>query len=158
MGWSNYHLWEIRARNIAWGPHLRDWEDERPLNAAKAGLLDLIGNTGVKTLKYLYDFGDGWTHTIKCERILDAQPDISYPLLIEATGRCPPEDVGGPSGYQEFLAAIGNRDNERHAEFIDWWGGPFDPMRVDVKGINAGFAKLAKRWARKPAPRRASRY
>jgi pRiA4b ORF-3-like protein len=36
----------------------------------------------------------------------DAEPDLIYPRLIEATGRCPPEDIGGPWGYPEFLDAI----------------------------------------------------
>jgi hypothetical protein len=25
-------------------------------------------------------------------------PGLTYPLLIDATGRCPPENVGGPWG------------------------------------------------------------
>src|SRR3546814_3109877 len=64
---------------------------------------DLVG---AKTLKYLYDFGDGWEHTIKIERLVDAVPGVIYPRLIEATGRCPPEDIGGPWGYGDFLEAI----------------------------------------------------
>ena len=31
---------------------------------------------------------------------------MADPMLIEATGRCPPEDVGGPWGYQEFREAL----------------------------------------------------
>ena len=49
-----------------------------------------------KTLHDLYDFGDGWEHTIKIERFAEAVPGLPYPLLLEAVGRCPPEDVGGP--------------------------------------------------------------
>jgi hypothetical protein len=60
-----------------------------------------VGATGAKTFKYLYDFGDGWEHTIKIERIVEAEPGASYPRLLEASGRCPPEDVGGPSGIRK---------------------------------------------------------
>ncbi|WP_354098800.1 hypothetical protein [Bradyrhizobium sp. S3.2.12] len=28
------------------------------------------------------------------------------PLLLEAAGRCPPEDVGGAPGYAQYLDAI----------------------------------------------------
>ena len=35
-----------------------------------------------------------------------ANPALTYPALIEPIGRCPPEDVGGPPGYEEFLAAL----------------------------------------------------
>lgn len=42
---------------------------------------------------------------------------MGYPRLIEASGRCPPEDVGGPWGYGELLEAIADPKHERHAEF-----------------------------------------
>jgi hypothetical protein len=34
----------------------------------KARLGDVLEDIGTKTLRYLYDFGDGWEHTIKVER------------------------------------------------------------------------------------------
>jgi Plasmid pRiA4b ORF-3-like protein len=50
----------------------------------------------LRALSEFYDFGDGWEHTIKVERLADAEPGIHYRRLIEASGSCPPEDVGGP--------------------------------------------------------------
>jgi hypothetical protein len=38
------------------------------------------------------------------------------------TGRCPPEDVGGPWGYQAFREALADPAHERHAELAEWWG------------------------------------
>src|SRR5690242_19255324 len=105
MGWTNSHLYEIRARDVGWGrpgPHFGDG----PLDASKARLIDLLEDVGTRSLKYLYDFGDGWEHSIRIERITDAIPGMAYPCLIEAAGRCPPEDVGGPWGYRDFLDAI----------------------------------------------------
>jgi hypothetical protein len=32
------------------------------------------------------------------ERLLDPQPRVVYPRLIEASGRCPPEDIGAAPG------------------------------------------------------------
>ena len=66
------------------------------MDACKARLDDILQDIGTKTLKYLYDFGDGWEHTIKIERLVDPKPGMLYPSLIEAKGHCPPEDVGGP--------------------------------------------------------------
>ena len=40
----------------------------------------------------------------RAHRTREPGPDLSG--LIEAIGRCPPEDVGGPPGYEEFLAAL----------------------------------------------------
>ena len=42
-----------------------------PLDARKARLVDVLEDVGAKTLSYLYDFGDGWEHTIKIERLVD---------------------------------------------------------------------------------------
>ena len=100
MGWTNSHLHEICARDVGWGVPDPDWGDG-PLDARKARLVDVLEETGAKTLKYLYDFGDGWEHTVKLERIAKAVPGLAYPRLTEARGRCPPEDVGGPWGYAD---------------------------------------------------------
>ncbi len=130
-----------------------DWGDG-PLDARKARLLDVIEDTGAKTLKYLYDFGDGWEHTVKVERITDAIPGLTYPFLIDATGRCPPEDVGGPPGYAEFLEAIGDPKHERHAEMVQWAGELFDPNTTDFEEHAKAVDALARAWSRKPATRR----
>ena len=73
MGWTNSHLYEIRARDVGWGrpdPHFGDG----PLDASKARLTDVLEDVGTRSLKYLYDFGDGWEHSIRIERITDAIP------------------------------------------------------------------------------------
>ena len=33
-------------------------------------------------------------------------PACPYPILIDGTGACPPEDVGGPWGYSDFIDAL----------------------------------------------------
>lgn len=70
MGWTNSHLYEIRANGVGWStpdPDA-DWAGDF-LDARKARLSDVLEDVGRKTLKYLYDFGDGWEHTIKIERV-----------------------------------------------------------------------------------------
>jgi hypothetical protein len=155
LGWTNSHLWEIRARDVGWGPPQENWGfGDGPLKASKASLLDLLEDTGAKTFKYLYDFGDGWEHTVKVERIGDPAPGLAYPRLLDAKGRCPPEDVGGPFGYAEFLEAIADPAHQRHAELTEWHGSTFDPDQIERNAIDSELAKLARRWTRKPAARR----
>jgi hypothetical protein len=91
MGWTNSHLYEIRARDVGWGRPNPDFSDG-PLDASKARLIDVLEDVGARSFKYLYDFGDGWEHSVRIERIADAMPGIAYPRLIEAVGHCPPED------------------------------------------------------------------
>ncbi len=154
MGWTNSHLYELRACDVGWGVPDPDWGDG-PLDASKAKLIDVLEDVGVKTLRYLYDFGDGWEHTIKIERIVDSEPGALYPRLIEAAGRCPPEDVGGPWGYAELLAAIDDPKHERHADLGDWIEDEgFDPKVANVDARTQEVEALAKRWSRKPSPKK----
>jgi hypothetical protein len=153
LGWTNSHLFEIRARDVGWGIPSPDWPDG-PLDARKVKLIDVLEDAGTKTLRYLYDYGDGWEHTIKVERMIPADTNIAYPRLIEASGRCPPEDVGGPWGYAEMLEALADPDHERHAEIREWVGDDFDPHAFDAEPLRANVAALAKRWSRKPAAKK----
>src|SRR5215218_3008514 len=144
MGWTNSHLYEIRARDVRWGVPGPDWGNG-PLDARRARLVEVLEETGAKTLKYLYDFGDGWEHTIKVERIAEAVPGLAYPRLTEARGRCPPEDVWG---YADFLEAITDPEHERHAEVVEWNDGPFDPEVAEIEEYAQALAALAKQWSR----------
>jgi hypothetical protein len=66
MGWTNGHLYEIRARDVGWGSPDPDF-----------GVIDVLEDVGAKSLKYLYDFGDGWEHSVRIERITG--PALSIP-------------------------------------------------------------------------------
>ena len=153
LGWTNSHLFEIRARDVGWGLPSPDRPDG-PLDARKVKLIDVLEDAGTKTLRYLYDYGDGWEHTIKVERMIPADTNIAYPRLIEASGRCPPEDVGGPWGYDEMLEALADPDHERHAEIREWVGDDFDPHAFDAEPLRENVTALAKRWSRKPAAKK----
>jgi len=156
MAWTNSHLYELRAGSAGWSTPYpdADWDSDF-LDARKARLGDILEDIGTKTLKYLYDFGDDWEHTIKIERLTIPEPGVLYPRLIEVKGRCPPEDCGGPWGYAELLEVINDPKHERHAELTEWIGDNFDPDAVDPQALTAEVAALAKKWSRKPAANRA---
>ncbi len=159
MPWWNYHLYEFRAQDIGWGiPDPDGSFGNDPRDAGKVTLVEVLEDTGVKSLEYLYDFGDGWEHKVEIERIGEFEPGVAYPRLLDASGRCPPEDVGGPWGYAEYLEAMANPKHERHAEMVAWRGPEFDPKVVDVAAIETELAKLAKHWSRrKPKAARKTR-
>src|SRR5208282_2645258 len=70
---------------------------------------------------YLYDFGDGWAHTITVESV-EKIPDGHAVDITCLAGkrRRPPEDVGGPWGYAEFLEAIADPKHDEHQSHLDW--------------------------------------
>ena len=158
MGWTNSHLYELCAGDVGWSTPYpdADWSGDF-LDARKARLNDILEDIGTKKLIYVYDFGDGWEHTIKVERLADPTPGALYPCLIEVSGRCPPEDCGGPWGYAEMLEAIADPKHERHAELTEWIGDDFDPHADQAEWLTAEVDALARKWSRKPAAKRSRR-
>ena len=72
------------------------------------------------------------------------------PFLLEVLGRCPPEDVGGPWGYEEFREALADTNHERHAELVEWWGSAhYDPGDVDAAIFRKSVDALAAKWKRR---------
>jgi len=142
LGWTDSHLWELTADGTGWGIPDPDWPDG-PLDGRKTTLAEVIEDTGVKTLRYLYDFGDGWEHQIKISAIVEGDPKTDYPILLDGTGCCPPEDVGGPWGYGDFLEAIKDPAHKDHAHWIEWAPYGFDANDAQLNNLKAAVAKLA---------------
>jgi len=76
---------------------------------------------------YLYDFGDGWRHTITLEAIAPAEKGGRYPRCTAGERSGPPEDVGGPHGYQQFLEALADSSHPDHTMYREWIGRPWVP-------------------------------
>ncbi len=155
FGWTNSHLFEFHAGEASWG--IRDPDGDfglQPVDARKARLSDILQETGAKTIHYLYDFGDSWDHVIKLEKWFDKTSTDGLPLLLDAAGRCPPEDVGGAPGYADYLDAISDRAHPEHENMRLWGPERFDPNVVDRKALEAAIDALSDAW--KP-PRRALR-
>ena len=150
MGWTDSHLYEFQAGGVGWGVPDPDGYYDGPLPASKSSLLDVLEDVGTKTVHYIYDFGDNWHHVIKVEKIDDAITGAAYPRLVRAIGACPPEDVGGFPGYDEFLEAMANPKHEEHDRMLEWYGGKFDPEEAEIGRILDNFERLAKKWAPRP--------
>jgi hypothetical protein len=146
MGWTDTHLWEFYFRNVRFGIPDTEWGDS-PSDARKVTLFDALEDCETKSFKYMYDFGDGWEHSIKLERIEPAILGIDYPFLINATGACPPEDCGGPWGYMEALEILADPKHERHKEMKEWWPAYHE---YDLDSLTERVASLAHSRAKKP--------
>jgi hypothetical protein len=139
MGWLGYHMSEYRIRGQAFGDPEPDFTYEREIKDLRRVRLDSVVPGIGDTFEFLYDFGDGWAHDVVLEAVTRPEPRVRYPRVIAGERACPPEDVGGPGGYADFLAAIADPSNESHKEMLDWVGGEFDPEWFDIDGINDFF-------------------
>jgi Plasmid pRiA4b ORF-3-like protein len=124
MGWEEYHLHAFEAGKHRYGLPADSLDPDAPtLPEARFTLADVLPRKGARLL-YLYDFGDGWEHEVKLERILDNQ-ELLPPRILAGARRCPPEDCGGPFGYAELLAILSNPRHKRYREMHQWVGPRF---------------------------------
>ncbi len=142
MGWDDYHLHEFTLLSPKTGRKVKigipsdedvdyGWEVLAEWNQKIAHYFSSENSKA----DYVYDFGDGWEHSIKLEKILPRETGVAYPRCIDGRGACPPEDCGGIGGYAEFLEAIGDPANELHEDMLDWVGGSFDPDDFDPNDV-----------------------
>ena len=135
FGWTNSHLHQFSAAGIVIGAPEFDRSGlnrHRTFEATDVSLSDLIflqNHSGV--IFYEYDFGDSWIHAILFEEPVILQSGNKYPLLLEGKRSGPPEDCGGPHGYQSFLEAWSDPRHEGHAQMKKWAGKTFNPEAFD---------------------------
>lgn len=128
FGWWDCHLHEFDVDGVRYGS--RDGEDWSPPKDERRALLGNVVGVGSSFL-YWYDFGDDWRHKVVVEKILPVQAGVAYPACTGGRRACPPEDCGGPWGYEAFLAVIGDPAHDEHESMLDWVGGTFDPEAFD---------------------------
>jgi hypothetical protein len=147
MGWENYHLHEFRIVGLTIGAS--DPDAPRTLiNEKKVRLLDVLGKVGAKGV-YTYDFGDGWEHNIVVEKVLTPEPGVAYPVCVAGKRRGPPEDSGGPFGYENLLEILGDPKHKEHKTMREWIGDDIDPDAFSVDDVNQRLALLQRRFAMK---------
>jgi hypothetical protein len=141
MGWTNSHLHEFEIAGRRYGIPDPDWDGQELVDETKGKLFRLIKQGD--RFDYLYDFGDNWTHHLCVDKVIAAEPGVRYPRCIAGQGACPPEDVGGPWGYEEFQAALSDPSHPEHDERLEWAGGPFDPHHFDLEEVDRALEWLA---------------
>jgi len=87
-------------------------------------------------IRYEYDFGDSWEHDVLLEKILPAEAGVQYSRCLKGRRACPPEDSGGPWGYEALLAALADKKHPEHEFYLEWIGEEFDPDGFDLEEIN----------------------
>jgi len=141
MGWTDSHLHEFMIAGEHYG--FADADEEllpyRVIPETRVRLDAALQRN--KTFDYLYDFGDSWEHQLRVENTLPGAP-LRHPICIGGECASPPEDVGGPPGYADFLRIILDAKDPEHEETLQWCGGAFDPTFFDIDLVN----RLLKRF------------
>jgi len=141
MGWQGGHMHEFVIGQTNYGEPDPEFPQVPPVvREDRVTLQQALG--GLKTIRYIYDFGDDWEHKIKLEKTLPFDPEMKHPQCIAGQYACPPEDVGGVDGYLDFLDAIRNPAHEEHASMLEWIGGGFDPLTFDLDETNERLSEI----------------
>ncbi|HEY8111543.1 MAG TPA: plasmid pRiA4b ORF-3 family protein [Actinomycetes bacterium] len=146
MGWTDSHLHEFETGRACYGVPDPDCGLDEVADESRVRLSRVAGEGS--RLRYAYDFGDGWQHDLIVEKVLRRRPGARYPCCVAGRRACPPEDVGGPWGYQDFLVAVGDPGHDEHEQWVEWAGGRFDPAEFDLAAVDEALGAFA--WADSP--------
>ena len=145
VGWMDCHLHQFVIDGQLYGPQgdldsgLSMFDEMESMDEAKHTLADFPFREKEK-FQYEYDFGDGWEHKIVLEKILPYTLGETVPKCMTGRRGCPPEDVGGVWGYQEFLEIYKDTTHPEHERMVEWAGEYFYPECFDPAEINEIFS------------------
>ncbi|HYX34237.1 MAG TPA: plasmid pRiA4b ORF-3 family protein [Oligoflexus sp.] len=139
-GWEDCHLFSFatsfgrNAEEIATGipPGAAFDEPEAP-PASKVKLKSYFEYEA--KCGYVYDFGDGWQHDIKCTPIV-AESRFKR-RLIDGKGTFPPEDCGGLWGFERCVNVF--KGKEEDEEGLKEWLGDWTPNNFSLAEVREKF-------------------
>jgi Plasmid pRiA4b ORF-3-like protein len=145
MGWTDSHLHQFEKDGKYWGvPETDEVGDLELVDEKKVPVSEILKTEG-DSMVYVYDFGDDWRHEVVLEKILVSDVAAPKPICLAGERRCPPEDVGGPHGYTEFLEVIFQPGHEEFEHFRGWAGGKFHAEEFALKAVNDILGRM--RWS-----------
>jgi hypothetical protein len=140
LGWGDAHLHAFQIGERTYGSQEDEDEPDDELDEEWITVLHALGDH--EEFVYEYDFGDGWAHRVVVEERLPQHAALKFAVCLAGANACPPDDVGGPSGYAFFLGAMADPGHERHDYSVEWIGGTFDPTEFDLGATNIALQKV----------------
>ncbi len=170
FGWEDYHLHAFKVHERRFGTQ---WSGERHHLVEDGRILRelILADLSLRLrqrMMYEYDFGDFWEHEIRVETREQPSADKPWPVCVDGARAGPPEDIGGPGGYERLLQRLddvrfdqetgldglldendtgdGEEDDDEEWTPADRAGfdGPDDPLlRDDPDGIDRRVINLA---------------
>jgi len=147
LGWTRSHMHEFLIDEIRYGtPDKEAWSSRSPIQPESNFCLYDVLKDKDQSFTYTYDFGDNWVHGLIVEEILDSESDHLEAYCLGGERACPPEDIGGPFSYPEFLRAIADPSHEAHDYYMEGMGEGFDPEAFDLDRANKELGFMAEYW------------
>jgi hypothetical protein len=142
FGWTNSHLHDFQVGDVRFGT--ADAEEELLVVDEAAAPIGAVAREGTVFL-YRYDYGDDWKHSITVESVSEPGPDPAVGECLAGARACPPEDCGGPPGYEDLLRVLADPTDAEYRDVKTWVGPRFDPERFDLDKVNKKLGTIARR-------------
>lgn len=159
FGWTYSHLYQFQHHPYDGGWAVKDpneietakdmWfgdMDDENYNAEETLVSKFLHDKRLDKFVYVYDFGDDWIHDITLEAV-DETMYLPYPICLAGKGACPPEDCGGPWGYENLKLLFSERPNSKEARSYKKWmfldkEDDFDPKYFDIDEVNEALKEV----------------
>lgn len=146
FGWMNAHLYQFSEKgygsDIFIGePSPEDWHEVKDSYTI---MLSKVSTAKGQRYTYIYDFGDNWVHKITLEDIDDVQ--AAQADCIAGNGARPPEDCGGPWGYEAFKEIMADPSHNDYDDMRDWVGleegEQWNPAFFDIEAASQAVSEV----------------
>jgi hypothetical protein len=139
MGWEDRHLYQFEIAG-----HL--FEDPVPEAEGLDARTYRLENLGIRPgdeFLYRYDFGDDWRCRVRLEERWEMRSLVGpLPEVVSGARAGPPEDVGGPEAFVEFVESLASPFHPEREASRRWAGARYDPEQFDIDATNAALARL----------------
>jgi len=150
FGWTDSHLHQFHLADAK--GHLKGLvgtpDPDRPAfgrrpptqDETKRQLKNFFSKAG-DFMAYEYDFGETWLHHLALVAVQTQTARLATPLCLDGARACPPEDCGGPPGFENLLVALADPKHPEHEEMKENFDD-LDPAAFDLRATNRDLARL----------------
>jgi len=149
FGWDGTHMAafvvnrEWYMASFGWGNF-----DENEPSSEDLSLQDVI-DIKARGVRYIYDFGESWEHTITFGKVQTVDTPMEFPMLLGGARAAPLEDCGGLGTYYEYMNMLNSpddydrlyKDDDSHP--VHWMKeNDYDPERFDKDGLRKELQEI----------------
>ena len=154
MGWRDYHLHEFHvstsggSSSVVFGIPDDDGFDlgYEVHEGWEHAVVDFVSEPGT-VMRYDYDFGDGWSHSVRLLEVEAREKGKKYPRCTKGERACPPEDCGGIGGYRELVDALLDPSHPEHELMNEWIPRGWTPETFVPSTVRFYNPKIRWKWA-----------
>lgn len=148
MGWKDEHPYKFIINETTvrdFWPDLDAGDNPNDRDVIDTALDELV-TMGKTRFTYLYSFQDLWEHHITLEEIIPSGEAPVDPVCVGGEGRCPPENSGGISRYQQMLNALADEKHPEHNIFKKQLGEWDDISLFNRDEVNTRLTRYSEEW------------